>query len=428
MGTVVTNTGSVNWNDPAADGERERLDRDRRHARRRRPERRGLARRRLRPTSRTAASARSRAGSSTCTATASPRAVGRHRRERRLPHRPASRRTRPTAIAYELRFRAPDAGANTAPLGRPTRRSRTASQRITDIVVPSGSNLQDLNLPIDPNGVVYDAIAPHADRGRDADAARRRAAARPSAAACFDDPRAAGPGHARRRLLQVRPELLRRGLSRAAATTCSRSRRPGSAFGTGVLADHSADDERRDRRRFASRPARAAPTTRCRPRPATARPRPSRSSRRRRRCRARTAGTNYHLHLTARRDSQIAGLEPDLQQPHPARSGARRRGRRSRRRRRRSTSARGQLVPYEITLNNEPRLRICRISRIVDRYPGRLPLRRGLRADRRRADRADRVERAASSPWSDLGVAALGSARSCSCCSRSARASPRASS
>ena len=32
-------------------------------------------------------------------------------------------------------------------------------QRITEIIVLSGSNLQNLNLPIDPNGVVYDALS-----------------------------------------------------------------------------------------------------------------------------------------------------------------------------------------------------------------------------------------------------------------------------
>jgi uncharacterized repeat protein (TIGR01451 family)/fimbrial isopeptide formation D2 family protein len=61
---------------------------------------------------------------------------------------------------YELRFRAPGAGANTAPLGLADSPAPYLDdlQRIYDIVVSSGSNVQNLNLPIDPNGVVYDSI------------------------------------------------------------------------------------------------------------------------------------------------------------------------------------------------------------------------------------------------------------------------------
>ena len=32
-------------------------------------------------------------------------------------------------------------------------------QRITNVVVRSGANLQGLNLPIDPNGVIYNSVA-----------------------------------------------------------------------------------------------------------------------------------------------------------------------------------------------------------------------------------------------------------------------------
>jgi uncharacterized repeat protein (TIGR01451 family)/fimbrial isopeptide formation D2 family protein len=59
---------------------------------------------------------------------------------------------------YELRFRAPDAGAGTASLGRADSPFTNGPQRITEILVASGANLQNLNLPIDPDGVVYDAI------------------------------------------------------------------------------------------------------------------------------------------------------------------------------------------------------------------------------------------------------------------------------
>ena len=39
-------------------------------------------------------------------------------------------------------------------------------QRITDIVVQPGANLQNLNLPIDPNGVVYNSMTRSRSRAR----------------------------------------------------------------------------------------------------------------------------------------------------------------------------------------------------------------------------------------------------------------------
>jgi len=63
-----------------------------------------------------------------------------------------------TADRYELRFTAPDAGASTAKLGRTQSIFTNDLQRITDIVIQPGSNYQDVNLPIAPNGVVYNTI------------------------------------------------------------------------------------------------------------------------------------------------------------------------------------------------------------------------------------------------------------------------------
>ena len=60
---------------------------------------------------------------------------------------------------YQLRFRAPGAGANTAPLGIASSPFTNALQRISDIVVPPNANVLSLNLPIDPNGVVYNSIS-----------------------------------------------------------------------------------------------------------------------------------------------------------------------------------------------------------------------------------------------------------------------------
>ncbi len=63
-----------------------------------------------------------------------------------------------TGDQYEIRFRAPGAGPNTAMLGEADSIFTNGLQRISEIVAPSGSNLQNLNLPIDPDGVVYDAV------------------------------------------------------------------------------------------------------------------------------------------------------------------------------------------------------------------------------------------------------------------------------
>ena len=59
-------------------------------------------------------------------------------------------------------------------------------QRITDIVVPSGANLQGLNLPIHPNGVVYNSIARIPVAGATLTLLDARSAS-PLPASCFDD-------------------------------------------------------------------------------------------------------------------------------------------------------------------------------------------------------------------------------------------------
>lgn len=59
---------------------------------------------------------------------------------------------------YVLRFAAPGAGPDTAALGRAFSDFTNGLQTISDIAVPPGGNLPNLNLPIDPNGVVYNAV------------------------------------------------------------------------------------------------------------------------------------------------------------------------------------------------------------------------------------------------------------------------------
>jgi len=92
-----------------------------------------------------------------------------------------------TTERYEVQFTAPGAGPNTAKLGKADSPFTNWLQRITAIAVPSGSNLQNLNLPISPNGVVYNSMtrAPIAGVRLNMLSAGSRTAL---PAACFDDP------------------------------------------------------------------------------------------------------------------------------------------------------------------------------------------------------------------------------------------------
>jgi uncharacterized repeat protein (TIGR01451 family) len=60
---------------------------------------------------------------------------------------------------YVLRFRAPGARADTAALGMAASPFTNSLQRISDIVVPPNATVAGLNLPIDPNGVVYNSVS-----------------------------------------------------------------------------------------------------------------------------------------------------------------------------------------------------------------------------------------------------------------------------
>ncbi|WP_444946913.1 isopeptide-forming domain-containing fimbrial protein [Microbulbifer sp. VTAC004] len=61
-------------------------------------------------------------------------------------------------LSYEMRYTAPDAGEKTASLGNPVSDFINGPQRISEIFVESGANPQDLNLPLTPNGVIYNSI------------------------------------------------------------------------------------------------------------------------------------------------------------------------------------------------------------------------------------------------------------------------------
>jgi uncharacterized repeat protein (TIGR01451 family) len=92
-----------------------------------------------------------------------------------------------TGDQYELRFTAPGAGPNTAALGRAESAFTNGLQTITDVVVPSGSNLLGLDLPIDPNGVVYRALERIPVAGATLTLLDGPGGA-PVPSSCFDDP------------------------------------------------------------------------------------------------------------------------------------------------------------------------------------------------------------------------------------------------
>jgi len=59
---------------------------------------------------------------------------------------------------YELRYLAPNAVESTASLGMASSDYTNGPQQIRDIYIGSGANPQNLNLPITPNGVIYDSV------------------------------------------------------------------------------------------------------------------------------------------------------------------------------------------------------------------------------------------------------------------------------
>jgi len=89
-------------------------------------------------------------------------------------------------VPYELRFRAPQAGARTALLGMASSPFSNFLQRIADIVIAGGSSLRNLDLPIDPNGVVYDSMTRAPVGGATLTLLDATGGTLPQA--CFDDP------------------------------------------------------------------------------------------------------------------------------------------------------------------------------------------------------------------------------------------------
>ncbi len=267
-----------------------------------------------------------------------------------------------TADTYELRFRAPDAGALTASLGIADSVYTNGPQRISDIVVPSGGNLQNLNLPITPNGVVYGAI----DRGPVGGAALRMVDAGGGAAlpsVCFDDPLQQGQvtradGFYKFDLNFTDPSCPSGGSYRIEVAA------PGGAFGTGysqlIPPIYGPSTAPLPVPTCPGGPDDALPFTLdyCEATPSELAPPPS--------VRARTPGTNYSVHLLfdASRPPGSAQIYNNHIPVDPVLDGLLGITK--------TTPSlnvtRGQLVPYEITLNNALGAELPDLA-LVDRFP-----------------------------------------------------------
>lgn len=88
---------------------------------------------------------------------------------------------------YTLRFSAPGTVSTTALLGQTDSDFTDGQQQIDEIDVTEGSNLLALNMPVDPNGVIYDSIARTPVAGATVSLVDARNGL-PLPSACFDDP------------------------------------------------------------------------------------------------------------------------------------------------------------------------------------------------------------------------------------------------
>ncbi len=93
-----------------------------------------------------------------------------------------------TGQVYALRFSAPGAGSGTAMLGYADSAFTDGLQRIDAIQVDDGANLLALNMPIDPNGVIYDSVARMPVAGASVSMIDVRSGT-PLPGSCFDDPK-----------------------------------------------------------------------------------------------------------------------------------------------------------------------------------------------------------------------------------------------
>ncbi|VAW51072.1 Conserved repeat domain protein [hydrothermal vent metagenome] len=94
----------------------------------------------------------------------------------------------PGGIAYELRYISPNATTTTAALGVTNSAFTDGAQRITDIFTTSGSVVQNLNSPRQPNGIVYDSVQRASVAGVQLTMINQTRSNQVVPDTCFDDP------------------------------------------------------------------------------------------------------------------------------------------------------------------------------------------------------------------------------------------------
>lgn len=267
-----------------------------------------------------------------------------------------------TGDSYELRFSAPGAGPDTASLGQADSEFSNGPQQISAILVASGGNLRGLNLPIDPNGVVYDSVGRRPVSGATLSLLQPDSGV-PLPVACFDDPRQQG---------QVTPAggyyKFDLNFSDPACPSGGNYLVGVAAPASGFVAGYSQiippqSDATTAPFSIPSCPGSAddaVPATGeyCELQPSEFAPPPS--------VRARSAGTDYYLHL-ALDDTQAPGSSQAFNNHiplDPVLDGALAITKTTPQ----VNVSRGQLVPYVITINNVLGVDLQDV-RIVDRFP-----------------------------------------------------------
>ncbi len=92
------------------------------------------------------------------------------------------------SFGYELRYITPGAIATSATTGNANSVFTDGPQRITDILAASGASLQNLNLPRQPNGIVYDSVLRTPVAGVRLSMINQTRSNQLVPATCFDDP------------------------------------------------------------------------------------------------------------------------------------------------------------------------------------------------------------------------------------------------
>ena len=94
----------------------------------------------------------------------------------------------PVGDPYEIRFVAPGAVVTTATLGQASSVFTNGPQRIIDILATSGSSVQNMDLPRQPNGIVYDSVLRAPVVGVQLRMINQTRSNLSVPASCFDDP------------------------------------------------------------------------------------------------------------------------------------------------------------------------------------------------------------------------------------------------